>query len=574
MKRGIWIASSLLLVALGIWAAATLDASAPDPSRLFPEGALLYVQAKDFQGLLNDWNTSKEQRAWMAGDDYAAFSRSRLYDRLSQAQDEFSTAANIPANQSLLNSVAGHQSALALYDIGNLEFVYLTRMNQAQIEATALWRIRGKFEPRTEGQTQFFVRQDKESNRIAAFAARDGWLILATRADLIAGVLDRLQGSQARSLPDEPWFGDAIKQAKGPADDLRMIINLEKVVPSPYFRSYWVQRNITEMKEYRSALCDLHRTKQAYREDRVLLRKPGATSTASGDVRDLLALAPSDAAFVSAVALPTANRVLAEMRENLIELKPERAQTIWSAPSAPPQQNAGSASEFEQRIDVAPVIVAQADPYQQLQSMLAKSQPTALLELYTTRAPKDQMFAAIDRAMVVESAIPWNETSTQAAIATAIRPGLTASGLGIAWTPKSSSSGAYAALDGEVQLFLAAREGRLFLATSESLLQNLLAKNQFPAHPPASGVTYAAFFRHSEREQQNFRRIVNRLDASSSGGTFAQSSNSADGKAPPFFSGNIDSLSRTFADVSSESIEEKDQGEAVTQSVVYQWKQQ
>ena len=337
MKRGIWIASSLLLVALGIWAAATLDASAPDPSRLFPEGALLYVQAKDFQGLLNDWNTSKEQRAWMAGDDYAAFSRSRLYDRLSQAQDEFSTAANIPANQSLLNSVAGHQSALALYDIGNLEFVYLTRMNQAQIEATALWRIRGKFEPRTEGQTQFFVRQDKESNRIAAFAARDGWLILATRADLIAGVLDRLQGSQARSLPDEPWFGDAIKQAKGPADDLRMIINLEKVVPSPYFRSYWVQRNITEMKEYRSALCDLHRTKQAYREDRVLLRKPGATSTASGDVRDLLALAPSDAAFVSAVALPTANRVLAEMRENLIELKPERAQTIWSAPSAPPQ---------------------------------------------------------------------------------------------------------------------------------------------------------------------------------------------------------------------------------------------
>lgn len=574
MKCLIWIASSLLLVALGIWAAANLEPSAPDPARLLPDGAILYIQAKDFQGLLNDWNTSKEKRAWIAGDNYAAFSRSRLFDRLSQAQDEFSSAANIPADQSLLNSVAGHQSALALYDIGNLEFVYLTRMNQAQIEATPLWRIRDKFEPRTEGQIQFFVRQDKQSNRIAAFAARDGWLILATRADLIEGVLDRLQGSQARSLPDEPWFGDALKQAKGPADDLRMIINLKKVVPSPYFRSYWVQRNITEMKQYRSVLCDLHRTQQAYREDRVLLRKPGATSTASVDVRDLLALAPSDAAFASAVSSPTPDRVLAEMRENLIELKPERAQTIWSAPSAPSQQNAGSASDFDQRIDVAPVIIAQADPYQQLQSMLAKSQPTALLEVYTTHAPKDRMFAAIDRAIVVQSAVPWDEASAQAAITAAIRPGLTASNIGIAWRLNSSPSGPYAALDGEVQLFSAARDSRLFLATSESLLQNLLAKSQFPAHPPASGITYAAFFRHSEREQQNFSLIVNRLDASNSSGTFAQSSNSADGKAPPFFSGNIESLSRAFGNVTSESIEEKDQGEVVTQSVVYQWKQQ
>ena len=572
MKRVIWIASALLLMTLGMWAAVNFEGPAPDPAMLFPDGALLYIQARDFQGLLNDWNTSNEKRAWITGDDYAAFSRSRLFDRLSQAQGEFSTAASIPADNSLLNSVAGHQSALALYDIGNLEFVYLTRMDQRQIEATPLWRIRDRFEQRTEGQAQFFVRQEMQSNRTAAFAARDGWLILATRADLIAGVLDRLEGSQAHSLPDEPWFADALKQAKGPADDLRMIINLEKIVPSPYFRSYWVQRNISEMKQYRSALSDLHRTRQAYREDRILLRKPGATSTASGDVRDLLSLAPSDAAFASAIASPTSDRVLAEMRENLLELKPERAQTVWSAPSAPLQQNAGSASDFEQRIDVAPVIAAQVNPYQQLQSILANSRPTALLEVYTTRAPNDQMFAAVDGGIVVQSAVPWNEASTRSAIATAIRPGLTASDIGIAWIPKSSPSGPYAALDGQIQLFLAARDTQLYLATSESLLQTLLAKGQFPAHPPASGVTYAAFFRHSQREQQNFRSIVNRLDTSN--GTLAQNSDSADGKAPPFFSGNIDSLSRTFADVTSESIEEKDQGELVTQSVVYQWKQQ
>jgi hypothetical protein len=45
-----------------------------------------------------------------------------------------------------------------------------------------------------------------------------------------------------------------------------MVLNLEKIVPSPYFRSYWVQRNVTEMKQYSSAVSDLYRSSQSYRE--------------------------------------------------------------------------------------------------------------------------------------------------------------------------------------------------------------------------------------------------------------------------------------------------------------------
>lgn len=576
MKRLAWIFAITVSLALGVWAAVDLATTPDDPAKFLPDGALLYIQAKDFQGLLNDWNSSTEKRVWIKGDDYAAFGRSRLFERLSQAQNEFSTAATIPADQSLLASVAGRQSALALYDIGNLEFVFLTRMDQAQVEATPLWRIRDKFEPRTEGNAPFFVHLDTQSNRTAAFASRNGWLVLGTRADLVAGVLDRLDGAQAHSLSDEAWYADAVNQAKRPADDLRMVINLEKVVPSPYFRSYWVQRNITEMKQYRSALSDLHRTKQDYREERLLLRKPGASPATSGDIHDLMTLAPTDAVFSSALASPGADRVLAQMRENILELKPERSQMVWSAPAAPSQQNAGGAADLEERIDIAPVIVAQSYPYQPLRSILTDASPDGLLQVYATRATKDQMFASIDRALVLQSTSPWNAAAVQAAITAAIRPGLTASQMGVEWIEKTSPAGNYSALDGQVQMFIAIRDTKLFLATSETLLQAILTRNQQPQRATSSGITYAADFRHSQREQQNFRRIVNPLD--NAGNTTQASSDtesdadSGDGKTPPFFSGNVASLSRTFAEVVRESIEEKDRGEIVTQTVVYQWK--
>jgi hypothetical protein len=199
MKRRLWISGCVLLLGCGVvFAVGALEEALkprPELPSLLPEGALLSIEARDFGSLLHDWNTSEEKRAWLTSDNHAAFSNSRLFERLSKAQDEFSAAAGLPADGSLLEKVAGKQSCLGLYDIGNLEFVYVTRLEQQEIENTPLWQTRGKFEQRTEAGTAFYVHKDAQSSRIAAFAARDGWLILGTRDDLVAGVLDRLAGT-------------------------------------------------------------------------------------------------------------------------------------------------------------------------------------------------------------------------------------------------------------------------------------------------------------------------------------------------------------------------------------------
>jgi hypothetical protein len=574
-KHLLWGAGALLLGVGVVFAVGALEQaikSKPELPSLLPEGALLYLEAKDFGSLLQDWNTSEEKRAWLSGDNHAAFSTSRLYGRLSQAQEEFSAAAGIPTDSSLLGKVAGKQSCLGLYDIGNLEFVYVTRLEQQAIESTPLWQTRGKFEQRTEAGTPFYVHKDAQSSRTAAFAAKDGWLILGTREDLVAGVLDRLQETASHSLSGEGWYAEAVQQAAGERGDLRMVLNLDKIVPSPYFRSYWVERNITEMKQYSSAVSDLYRTRQSYREERVLLRHAGAAAQAQGDVKALTALAPEDAAFYAAQASPTPENIIRSLRENLLEANPEQPRVpAWSAPAAPASENAGSAAQLDVPIDRAPVAVQQTDAFQSLRTLLRVQQPDALLTVYATRAPRDGVFVSLQTAMALSAAQDWDEDSVSQSLTASLLPGLTAGKIGVHWEKRASAAGKYLALDGAVPLFVMVDGKQLLLANDPGLLEKMHARRQ-KASPAESkdSVTYAALFRHTQ-EQSNFRLLMTQLDCAGHRGGSDQRGASVDGETPAFFSGNVASFSRAFSKMEQERIEEKDLGSKVTQTVTYQW---
>lgn len=574
MKRLLVVFAGVSALAFAVvWAVGQLQqASVPQLPGLMPEGALLYLEAKDFNALLHDWNSSDEKRAWLAGDSYQAFSRSRLFERLSQAQNEFSAAAGLTTDSGFLGGVAGGQSCLAVYDIGKLEFVYVTRMDQATVESTPLWQLRTSFEPRTEGTAQFFVRNDQQSSRTAAFAMNSGWLILATREDLIAGVLARLQTPGARSMTGEGWFADAVKQAPGPQGELRMVLNLDKLVRSPYFRSYWVQQNASEMKQYRTALSDLYRTAANDREERLLLRRPEAQPGSTIDVASLAALAPPDAEFFSAQASPSHDAQLQTLRDNLLEVKPKQSETLdLIAPPAPTPTNAGDNSMLDVRIDQAPVVVARADPYQPLGAALGAAQPVSMMQVFVTQPSSSGDFLRIDSAMVIEAENNWDETRLREAITIALQPGLTAGRIGVGWDPRSGASGNSFGLTGRLPLFVAVRDKQLFLANNADLLDRMLARRQNAAQVASSGVTYTAVFHHSSREQENFRSLFTQIDHGGSATTGDGQAMTLAGQGPPFFSGNITSLSRMFQAVNEETMEEEDQGEKVFQTVVYQW---
>jgi hypothetical protein len=564
MKRVIifvLIAAAFLGVSWGAYQAAT---SPPEPalSRYFPSGALIYLQAKDFSSLLSRWDNSDENRVWLKSNSYEVFSRSRLFLRLKDANTEFSKAAGVPTDTSLLRQVTGKQSALAIFDIGKLEFLYITRLPSASSMQSALWQTRSKFETRCAGGVTFFLRRDPESQREVAFAVSGDYLLLATREDLLAGALQLMASGNAHSIEAEAWWSQSVAAA-GTEGDLRMVLNLEKIVPSPYFRSYWVQQNITDMKQYSAAISDLTLSGKEYREERVLLRKTGATGdTLEGagpvGVADIVRLVPAQAGVYEAKASPTPQDCLALLETKILapHLGPGVAEKL--APQVElTSGETGSSTDLETRIDQPAVKASVAENTEaSLRELLAKNPVSAVLQVESAEPDKDGVFIRMHSAVALLGQTDWNESAVRSALADFVRPSLTAGDLGVEW----QKNGEYSELNGLWTLNAAVRGKYLLISDNPVLLTSVLANaNQKTALKPA---VFAAGFDH-HKERDNFARLTGLLDKSAGG--------SASGSTPNFFSDNIASLSSALADLSSERIVVRDAGNKVSQTVTYEW---
>jgi hypothetical protein len=563
----------LALVCAGIGRAAYQAAAPSEPplSKYVPAGPLLYLEAKDFSALLADWNSSPQKKQWVESSNYEVFSRSRLFLRLHGAGEQFAAAAGLPPDMNFLSQVAGTRSAVALYDIGNLQFLYITYLPSAKSMQTTLWQTRAKFEPRSAGGVNFYVRRDPESQKEVAFAVSGDYLLLATREDLLAGALQLMFGSQNRAVESEQWWAQSVASAGAPGD-LRMVLNLEKIVPSPYFRTYWVQQNITDLTQYSAAVSDLFRSDRQYREERVLLRKAPSAAASSADgleaAADLVRLAPDSAGVYEAKANPSADSCL-----DLIETKLLAPHLGPAPPSqiAPQVQltsgETGGGSDLDTRIDQPPVqrpVTPQNTTA--LKELLDKTQILASLQVQSTEHDNAGVFVRIHSAVVLAASSDWNEASIHSALAEFVRPGLTASQLGVAWQQKSS----YQEFDGLWPLVASVRGKYLLLSDDPNLIAAMLSN--FNRKSDVKPVVFVAGLNHA-RERANFARFSDVVDRPNLRQSNFPGNPPGMERQPQFFSENMASLSSTLAAVSAERITVRTEGDRILQTVTYEWSQ-
>jgi len=566
MRRWIlFISACAFCIGAVLAAYRSLAPEEPSLSRYAPSGALLYLEAKDFSGLLVDWNGSRQKELWLSSADYQAFSRSRLYLRLKDASDEFAAAAGLPADMNFVSQVAGSQSGLALYDIGKLQFLYITKLDSNKAEQTALLQSRAKFETRNAGGATFYLRQDAQSGREVAFATSGGYLLLATREDLMAGALELVAGNKNPTIESESWWTRSLGAAGKPGD-LRMVLNLEKIVPSPYFRSYWIQKNITDMKAYSAAVSDLFLSGSEYREERVLVKKAASSgdtpSTEAGEAVAVLSrLVPPDAGAFQINSNPSADACLKLLETKL--LAPHAGPGVASKIAPQVQLSSGEtggSSDMETRIDQPPLkIQSPSASSEALRELFAQNSVQASMNFQNTETDKDGVFVRFRTAVAFLGISDWNEAAVRSAIADFVRPMLTASELGVSWQAKSG----HMELDGLWPLSGSVRGKYLFLSDDPKLLDEITARlGQKTNTAPA---VLIAGFNHAG-ERQSLARLTNLLDNQSSAAI------GEPGRTPQFFSDNIGSLSAVLAGVSSEKIVVRDAGDHVMQTVTYEWR--
>jgi len=334
-------------------------------------------------------------------------------------------------------------------------------------------------------------------------------------------------------------------------------------VPSPYFRTYWIQRNITDTNTYRAAISDLSLSSGEYREERVLLKKDATATTnasANAAAADLARLVPADAGAYQIAASPTTEASLALLETKLLAPHPGPGVASQIAPQVQLSSGeTGGGGDLETRIDQAPLEVrTQTSPGEPLKALLTQNPVQASLNVQRTDLDRDKVFVRIHTAVVLSGTSEWNEAEVRSAVADFVRPTLTTSGLGTTWQNKPG----HFELDGLWTLAAAVRGKYLFVSDDPALLDRLTSATK--ASSPAARAVFIAGFNHAA-ERERFVRLVNLLDGHAAG------SSSTPGQSPEFFSGNIAGLSGVLAKLSSEKITVRDAGSKVMQTVTYEW---
>jgi len=555
---------ALLLSAAGL---VFLQTTSPRPklATLMPSGALLYLEAPDFGRLLSDWDASKLKTDWLESGNYAVFSRSNLFTKLQELYGQYGAAAGLLPGLKSVIEIAGTDSALALYQIRNVEFLYVSRLAEADLAKTELWRVRDKFEQRQAGGVSFYLRMDPVSKRTVAFAFEKGYLLLATRDDLVAQALELLAGGSQPSTASDRWYRESTARALAHPVELRLVMNLESLVKSDYFRSYWIQRNASTVRRYWAGVADVDRAGDTVTESRVLLRAPDtaepiAADSGSNAVPSLLALVPPEAGLYKASRAVDSSEVAALVLQKLIGPQPQRTGDWRDAPMAvSPDSRAGGEGDLETRIDEQPLPADAgiADSMAVIRAMIGKTGCRATLLVQST-ALSSAAFVTMPSVIVLDGAGEWDRDAVRDSLAAAAGELWTTSQLGAEWISGTAGRHPIEHLDGLGTLIFAKSGRLLFLANDSRLLASVL--DRLAQKAPPGDLDYAAGFRHA-KERANYDRVMTALDFSLS--------NHADG-APTFFSGNIGSLSRVLSEVAEARVTEEERGNATLQTVVYQ----
>jgi hypothetical protein len=343
-----------------------------------------------------------------------------------------------------------------------------------------------------------------------------------------------------------------------------MVLNLERLVPLPYFRSYWVQRNVSQMMQYRAAVSDLYRQLGMFREERALLFAAPDAESGQADLASIAALPPANGVFV-AEATHDADAAVTALEEKLLGRVHLKALPATEAPDPSLEvPQSGSTSDLETRID-APTPVTPATSNQALADAITSAGLDAVLTWSSAQPPATAsgLWVPIHSAVILHGATTWNAQTLQAALQQSLRGSLTASTLGIEFRAETASGQTIYALTGPKPLFFATSGNLCLLSDDRATLLAMLAPHSTAPSTPA---TQLAGFDHTS-QRAPFARLTALIDGTNQ----AQAAQADAHVVPAYFSGNLKSLSDSFAALTREQFSERRDGAVLRQTVTYQW---
>jgi hypothetical protein len=399
-----------------------------------PRGALVYVQARDLAALMKAWMASTVRNKFYASPSYTAFSKSRVFLKFQARREDFAKALGFDIDEGRLTELAGGASAVAVYDIGKLDMIFVTELPRERALLTTMFKQLSQFQERNaDGQIYYAKDVQTDGGRLSqqfCFAHAGGKLIVTTSEGLMIRALAAVKSNGADSL-----LGDVMAiadLAKGFAThDLTIWLDQARLNRDRLFNSYWIHQNVgRDLAGIESGLLDLRITAQGLTEQRYFKMaaapKAEASSLKGSDAAALLKFAPADAQLVEVHPQVRAEDLADTAANALFGRLPtaEPTRPDVTRPSQSSSDDSGSRferySQLDARFDTdvddeqalprgspAPARKARAEaaPPTAPTSFVAaitKLAPVAVCELTRSKADPDRPFVHFEHAIVIE----------------------------------------------------------------------------------------------------------------------------------------------------------------------------
>src|SRR5215204_5091047 len=261
MKKILFIAFVLsALAAAFVYAGFSSKAENFKPAEDFPRDALVYVQVRDLPAIIKLWNDSELRRKYFESQNSADFQSNHLALKLAGRAAEINLGLGIFPDLSFASSLSENKAALAVYDIGKMEFVFIAPMSEEKILASGLFKIQTGFEQIelddeiTVYSKEIDVDRHRQRQKVL-FASFRGRLVLATSEKYFLQTLDNIKGKTPKNrLSNEPLFKRIAEKTK---PNLATVwLNQQKLNDDWYFKHYWLMSETECLKNLRAGMFD------------------------------------------------------------------------------------------------------------------------------------------------------------------------------------------------------------------------------------------------------------------------------------------------------------------------------
>jgi hypothetical protein len=293
------------------------------PAEDFPRDALIYVQFADLPAFINLWNDSNLKRNYVQSENFKQFGNRHLALKLIERFTEFNNNLGFPVDAEMLKSVSEKKAALAVYDIGKMEAVFIAPISDAVFSASKIFQNQSNFEEIALEDGTKYYRREIETNRGRekqkfAFANVRGRFVLASNEKLLLQAVSNINGKSTNNrLSDEPDF--AKLAAKTFPHTAVVWVNQANLNDDYYFKHYWLMKNGEKLKGFRAGMFDFEMRDEKWIERReFLLAKKIQTSpkVEANQAENLRALLSESIAFYKIQTVENQSNVTAELLRN------------------------------------------------------------------------------------------------------------------------------------------------------------------------------------------------------------------------------------------------------------------